>query len=119
MLRAKKQKRSFLPSITISGTGCLLRNGNPGQNSGSARVSLLIGLSFLAIALIASQLVAALNSHLLAQLLSYSLLILGWVAMWQPITVFLYELSPIIRLKKIYEKISRMEIEILPLPQPG
>ncbi|MFZ1127080.1 hypothetical protein [Methanoregula sp.] len=83
------------------------------------RVSLLIGLSFLAIALIASQLVAALNSHLLAQLLSYSLLILGWVAMWQPITVFLYELWPIIRLKKIYEKISRMEIEILPLPQPG
>ena len=83
------------------------------------RVSLLIGLSFLAVALVASQLVAAMNSHLLAQLLSYSLLIIGWVAMWQPITVFLYELWPIIRLKKIYEKISRMEIEILPLPLPG
>jgi len=83
------------------------------------RVSLLIGLSFLAIALIASQLIAAMSSHILAQLLSYSLLILGWVAMWQPITVFLYELWPIIRLKKIYEKISRMEIEILPLSQPG
>jgi hypothetical protein len=42
-------------------------------------------------------------------------LIIGWVAMWQPITVFLYELWPIIRLKRIYEKISTMEIEVLPL----
>jgi len=83
------------------------------------RVSLLIGLSFLAIALITSQLVAAMTNHLLSQLLSYSLLIIGWVAMWQPITVFLYELWPIIRLKKIYEKISMMEIELLPMPLPG
>jgi uncharacterized membrane protein YcjF (UPF0283 family) len=80
------------------------------------RVSLLIGLSFLAVALVASQLVATMNKFLLAQLLSYSLLIIGWVAMWQPITVFLYELWPIIRTKKIYEKISTIEIEILPLP---
>jgi hypothetical protein len=43
-------------------------------------------------------------------------LIIGWVAMWQPITVFLYELWPIIRLKRIYEKISTIEIEVLPLP---
>ena len=77
--------------------------------------SLLVGLSFLAVALIASQLVAALNMYIIAQLLSYSLLIIGWVAMWQPITIFLYEIWPIIRLKRIYEKISTMEIEILPL----
>ncbi|MFZ0004616.1 hypothetical protein [Methanoregula sp.] len=79
------------------------------------RFSLLVGLSFLAVALIASQLVAALNMYIIAQLLSYSLLIIGWVAMWQPITIFLYEIWPIIRLKRIYEKISTMEIEILPL----
>jgi hypothetical protein len=80
------------------------------------RFSLLVGLSFLAIALIASQLVAGMDNRILAQLLSYSLLIIGWVAMWQPITVLLYELWPIIRRKRIYEKISTMEIEILPLP---
>ena len=78
--------------------------------------SLLVGLSFLAIALIASQLVAAMNMYIIAQLLSYSLLIIGWVAMWQPITVFLYQLWPIIRLKRIYEKIRTIEIEVLPLP---
>jgi len=80
------------------------------------RVSLIIGISFLAIALIASQLVASLNNLFVAQLLSYALLIIGWVAMWQPITTLLYELWPIIRKKRIYEKISRMEIAILPLP---
>ena len=35
--------------------------------------------------------------------------------MWEPITVLLYELWPIIQTKKTYEKISTMEIEVLPL----
>jgi hypothetical protein len=80
------------------------------------RISLVIGLSFLAVALVARQLIATMDNHFLAQLLSDSLLIVGWVAMWEPITVLLYELWPIIRSRKIYEKISMMEIEILPLP---
>lgn len=79
------------------------------------RWSLLVGLTFLAIALIARQMVATMANHFLAQLLSDSLLIIGWAAMWEPITVILYELWPIIRSKKIYEKISKMEIEILPI----
>jgi len=80
------------------------------------RVSLLIGLSFLTIALIARQLVSSLENHLLAQLFADALLIIGWVAMWEPITVLLYELWPIMQQKKTYEKISRMEIDILPSP---
>jgi hypothetical protein len=80
------------------------------------RVSLLIGLSFLAVALVARQIVATMNNPILAQLFSDSLLIIGWAAMWEPITVLLYELWPIIRSRKIYEKISTMEIEVLPLP---
>ena len=80
------------------------------------RVSLLIGLSFLTIALIARQLVSSLENHLLAQIFADALLIIGWVAMWEPITVLLYELWPIMQQKKTYEKISRMEIDILPSP---
>ena len=81
------------------------------------RFSLIVGLSFLAIALVASQIVASMNTSSIAlQLISYALLIIGWVAMWQPVTTLLYELWPIIRLKRIYERISTMEIEILPLP---
>ncbi|MDD4483262.1 MAG: hypothetical protein PHD55_02695 [Methanoregula sp.] len=81
------------------------------------RWSMLVGLSFLAIALITRQLVSGLENHIAAQLLSDSLLIIGWAAMWEPITVILYELWPIIQAKKIYEKISRMDIEILPVKE--
>jgi hypothetical protein len=79
------------------------------------RSTLLIGLSFLAIALLARQLISAyMSSHLLGQLLADALLVVGWAAMWEPITVLLYELWPIIQQKRIYERISHMEIEILP-----
>ena len=58
------------------------------------RSTFLIGLTFLTIALIARQLVSSLNNHLLAQIFADALLIIGWVAMWEPITVLLYELWP-------------------------
>ncbi|MCK9591694.1 MAG: hypothetical protein M0Q91_06770 [Methanoregula sp.] len=77
------------------------------------RSTLLIGLTFLTIALLARQLVSTLQIHLLGQLFADALLIIGWAAMWEPITVLLYELWPIIQLKKTYEKISTMEIDIL------
>jgi hypothetical protein len=79
------------------------------------RITLLIGLSFLTIALVARQYVSTLENHILAQLFADALLIIGWAAMWEPITVLLYELWPIIQMKKTYEKISTMEIEVLPL----
>jgi len=80
------------------------------------RWSLLIGLSFLAIALFARQEVSHMASLLYAQIFSDALLIIGWAAMWEPITVLLYELWPIIEMKRTYEKISRTEIDILPRP---
>jgi hypothetical protein len=61
--------------------------------------------------------VSALSSELLAQLLADALLIIGWVAMWEPITVMLYQLWPIIQMKRIYERISTMDIEVLPYPK--
>jgi hypothetical protein len=78
------------------------------------RFTLLIGLSFLTLALLARHYVSSLSDVLAAQLFADALLIIGWAAMWEPITVLLYELWPIIRLKKTFERISRMEIAILP-----
>jgi hypothetical protein len=78
------------------------------------RGTMLIGLSFLTIALIARQLVSTLNNHIVATIFADALLIIGWAAMWEPVTVMLYELWPIIQQKKTYERISTMEIEILP-----
>jgi hypothetical protein len=80
------------------------------------RTTLLIGLSFLAIALVSRQVVFGISNHLVAQVFADALLIIGWAAMWEPITVLLYELWPIIQLKHTYEKISRTEIAVLPQP---
>jgi hypothetical protein len=80
--------------------------------------ALLVGLIFVTIAMIARQVVyTALGSaHLLSQIIADALLIIGWAAMWEPVTVLLYELWPIIQQKKIYEKISTIEVQVLPIP---
>ncbi len=78
------------------------------------RATLLIGLPFLTLSLLARQFFASLGNALLPQLFANALLVIGWAAMWEPVTVLLYELWPILQLKATYEKISRMEIEILP-----
>jgi hypothetical protein len=80
------------------------------------RWALLVGLTFLTIALLARQFIAAhlAADHLLAQLFADALLIIGWVAMWEPVTILLYQLWPIVKMKKVYEKISTLEIEVLP-----
>jgi len=80
------------------------------------RSTLLIGLTVLMIALIARQLVSSMDDHIIVQLFADALLIIGWAAMWEPITVLFYELWPIIQMKKIYMKLSTMEVAIFPTP---
>lgn len=80
------------------------------------RWAMLIGLPFLAIALIARQFISIIDNHIAGMLLADALLIIGWAAMWEPVTVLLYELWPIRQLKKIYERISTMDMEIIPIP---
>jgi hypothetical protein len=41
-----------------------------------------------------------------------SLIIAGWVAMWRPIRIFLYDWWPLLRLGHLYEKMSRMRVEV-------
>ena len=80
------------------------------------RMTMLIGLSFLTIALFIRQIVSHLNYQLTTQIFADALLIIGWAAMWEPVTVLLYELWPILQMKKVYLKISEMEIDIVPIP---
>ncbi len=84
------------------------------------RWALLVGITFLTIALLARQVVSAhlATDQLLAQIFADALLIIGWVAMWEPVTILLYQLWPIVKMKRVYEKISTMEIEILPASEP-
>jgi hypothetical protein len=40
------------------------------------------------------------------------LAILGWVAMWHPLEILLYRWWPVLRLKRLYERLARAEIVV-------
>ncbi len=60
----------------------------------TARVYLARGFLFLMICLIAGQLLALIDSFI-TKIASESFIIIGWVAMWRPIEIVLYELPEI------------------------
>lgn len=75
-------------------------------------LSLVIGAMFLATCM---TLAGARFSGAGSQLLSIfheGLVIMGWVAMWKPISIFLYEWWPIYESLTVLRKLSRVEVEI-------
>ena len=76
------------------------------------RISLVIGLAFLAACLLASELLLRLETSPFLTVLRTSLTIAGWVAMWRPMQIFLYEWWPIRRVGRIFEKMSHMPVEV-------
>ena len=77
--------------------------------------SLAIGLTFLIVVFALGQLVVRwLGETAWTTLLRESLLIGGWVAMWRPLEIFLYDWWPIGRERRLAERLSRTNVEILP-----
>jgi hypothetical protein len=76
------------------------------------RTSLVIGLIFLVACLLTRELVFHQKTGTLASLMRESLTIAGWVAMWRPIQIFLYDWWPLRRIGHIYEKLSRVPVEL-------
>ena len=76
------------------------------------RRSLLIGGLFLAACLTASKVLVGRTPGTFLSVARESLTIAGWVAMWRPMEIFLYEWWPLRRRGRIYEKMSRMKVEV-------
>jgi hypothetical protein len=74
-------------------------------------ISLLIGLGFLAACVFAAQAVAPRFGELQA-VVHEGFLIIGWVAMWRPLDIYLYRWWPVRELGRIYRKLSRIPIEV-------
>jgi hypothetical protein len=73
-------------------------------------ISLVIGLLFLAACLGARSLLRlAGNAH---ELIAEGLLIMGWVAMWRPIDLFLYDWWPIRRQQRRFQRAATMAVEV-------
>ena len=78
------------------------------------RTSLLIGIAFLALVIVLGQaLERALGAGSgLGEFLRESLLIGGWVVMWRPLEIFLYEWWPIRAQARLFERLARMPVHL-------
>lgn len=74
-------------------------------------ISLLIGLTFLGLCLILREL---LQQHAAGQIMTEGLLIVGWVALWRPLEVFLYEWWPLRRRQLHFAYIAAMPVAVRP-----
>jgi hypothetical protein len=75
----------------------------------SGLMSLAIGLSFMFVCLTLRGWLAALGSN---GVVTEGLLLIGWVALWRPVEIFLYDWWPIRRRQGRFEAIARMPVEI-------
>jgi hypothetical protein len=76
------------------------------------RQALAVGLLFLLICTGLSQAAITLISGPVGAFLREGLLIIGWVANWLPIQIFLYDWRPIRRRQRIFERLARLTVEI-------
>jgi hypothetical protein len=77
------------------------------------RRSLAIGLAVLVACLVTSQLVAAFVPYrVVARVVEESLIIVGWVANWRPIEIYLYDWLPIRRRIQLYRRIAGARVEV-------
>lgn len=76
------------------------------------RLSLLIGVGFLFACLAARGMVVGTLSGALRDILAEGLLISGWVAMWRPLQIYLYDWWPLVRHLRILRKISDLPVQL-------
>jgi hypothetical protein len=73
------------------------------------RASLAIGVLFL-IACTAVAGFLAPSPHTWHGIAREGLTIMGWVAMWRPLEIYLYRWWPLLQLKRLYDKLARAEV---------
>ena len=77
------------------------------------RVSLAIGLLFLAGCLFLGGLVTQLRPGTTAGIIREGLTITGWVAMWRPLQIYLYDWWPVRAEQRILERLARMHVRLM------
>jgi ABC-type dipeptide/oligopeptide/nickel transport system permease subunit len=77
------------------------------------RISLMVGLTVLGLCLAVSRLIdATAGETYLGRFVGESLIIVGWVANWRPIEVFLYDWWPIVRRRNLYRRLAAADVTI-------
>lgn len=78
-----------------------------------ARISLVIGLAFVALCLVAADAIGARGSSPAYTIARESLTIVGWVAMWRPMQLFLYDWWPLARRILTAKSLARAHIKVI------
>lgn len=76
-------------------------------------ISLLIGLAALAAFLSAGEALRSAIGGTAGSIAATSLHIGGWVAMWNPMEIFLYEWWPIVSDRRLMRRLSRMPVQVV------
>jgi len=89
-----------------------------GQMMRRGRLSLAVGLCFLVVCLLLAGLVGGPGSSAAAGILKEGLTIGGWVAMWRPLEIYLYDWWPLFEERRRLDRLARIRVRIrLPGPQ--
>ena len=77
------------------------------------QLSLIIGLAVLGVCILGGRLIrTTLGEEPLARFLSESLIILGWVANWRPLEIFLYDWWPLARRRRLFQRLAGAPVEV-------
>jgi hypothetical protein len=74
------------------------------------RVSLVIGLLFVAGCFGVVQSLGRWGDYTVIQVVRESFLIGGWVALWRPLEIYLYDWWPLVRMRQLYDRLGEAEV---------
>ena len=78
------------------------------------RISLLIGIAFLAFVIgVGEYLTLRIDKESYGYLVKESLIIAGWVALWRPLEIFLYDWWPIRAEAKLLDRLGEMDVRLI------
>lgn len=76
------------------------------------RVGFLIGIGVLALCLLLSWFLSQRFEEPFARVVSESFVIIGWVVIWRPAEIFLYDWLPLVRRRKLYRRLAEATVSV-------
>jgi hypothetical protein len=80
------------------------------------RLALIIGLVCLGTCLLAAHALIPRNAGDWGGYVRESLTIAGWVSMWRPMEMYLYDWWPVLRRERVFRKLAAMPVEVVGAP---
>ncbi|MEK2646216.1 hypothetical protein [Bdellovibrio sp. BCCA] len=91
----------------------LIKRGQLSKNMKTAQLFLVIGISILFICLGFAQWILKENLATIGTTLREGVVIFGWVSMWKPLELLLFDWYPIYDRIRVYRRLSEAEIDVI------